>query len=107
MKKFKNIFLIILLIYVTPVLASTKTYERTEEDLGVNKNWIITEQNKSNVLATPRVNADGKIYDFAEVITEEDEATLFNLAKNFINKTNMDIVIVTINVESTYDGIEF
>jgi hypothetical protein len=41
--KYILIIFILLLTSITTVNASTKTYERTEKDLGVNKKWIIEE----------------------------------------------------------------
>ncbi len=102
----KVIIFLILFMSFSVVKAMPKTFERTENDLGVNKKWIINENNINNVYATPRVDANEKIYDFADVISEEDEKALATLAQDFVSRNKMDIVILTIDVESTYTEIE-
>ena len=86
----------ILLLNITPVFASTKTFNRNEMDnYGVSKKWKITSNNKNNILRTPAIDASEKIYDFAEILTEEEETTLKEKVDEFIEKTNFDIAIVT------------
>lgn len=100
MRKLSKIFLILLLsiIGVTSVNALPIVEERTEENLKVNKKEIeITSINKENILNTPSVNASEKIYDFSDVLTDEEEENLYNKVINFISKTKIDMVIVTIN----------
>ncbi len=63
---------------------------------GVNKKEIvITDSNKSNILATPMVDASEKIYDNADLLDEDEEKKLFDLVGDFIKETNMDMVILT------------
>ena len=52
------------------------------------------------------INYDEKIYDFAELLTEEEEKQLYDKVKEFIANTNLDLAIVTINTnvkDSTQD----
>ena len=97
MKKLK---LLILILLITPVFVfaqeltneqvlTTQTEEVTnnskvevkdrdsETNLGVNKKWTITDRNRGNVLRTPYVNADEKIYDFSGILTDEEKKELF------------------------------
>lgn len=75
--------------------ATFKTFDRNElKNYGVNKNWTIDENNKSKVLNTPAVDASNHIYDFAEVLTDEEEQILKEKIDYFIKTTNMDMVIV-------------
>ncbi len=93
----KKILLIITLfcMSILPVYAEVETVDRnTLENYGVNKKWNITDHNKSNVMNTPKVDASLKIYDFSEVLTEEEVQTLKEKINSFIEKTNMDMVIV-------------
>lgn len=46
---------------------------------------------------TPEVDSTKKIYDFAELLTEEEEQKLYEMASDYISKYNMDMVLVTIN----------
>lgn len=100
MKKISIYFFLILTIFSTTFCyASTTTFEREElENYGVNKKWEITSKNKQNVLDTPAVNADEKVYDFSEILTEDDEKEIYSKIKSFSEKTKMDVVFVTVNL---------
>ena len=89
----------ILLVNYTVVNASTNTYERTENNLGVNKKWTINDSNMDNVLNTYKVDASEKIYDFAEIFDEETEELIYDDILNKISMINMDIVILTTNLD--------
>lgn len=93
-----GIFIIIGLIWNTPVVsASTNTNIRTEQDYRV-ASWVeVTESNKNNILTTPSVNESEKIYDFADLYTESEEHDLYSKVSEYINTYNMDLVIVTIH----------
>lgn len=97
MKKFR---LLILLLVVTllplNVFASTNTQDRnTLSNLGVNKKWEITDNNRSNVLNSYKVDASEKIYDFADILSDQDEEWLYDTIQDFIKKYNMDLVVLT------------
>ena len=77
--------------------ATAKTYKRTTSNMLVPKDVIVDSSNRDSILKTPAVDASVKIYDFAFLIDDSREATLTNKIQNFINKSNMDIVIVTTN----------
>ena len=70
MKKNVKIFLVILISFIfniTLVSASTNTNIRTEDNYLIN-DWIeVTDSNRGNILNTPAVNAEEKIYDFADL----------------------------------------
>ena len=104
----KKIYLILISIVIgfTSVKASTNTIPRTDSDLGVNKKWNITENNINNVKRTPRVDASEKIYDFADILSSEEESELYNKALEYVKKTNMDLVILTIDEEFSDYEIE-
>lgn len=96
MKKIFVLFISLFLL-VLPVYASTNTYSRTTTDLKVPKKIKYKSSMEHNVLLTPSVNANEKIYDFAELLTEEEEKQLYDKVKEFIANTNLDFAIVTIN----------
>ena len=96
-----------LIIFLLPIVsfASTNTYPRTEDDLRINS-WItVTEDNKDNILNTPSVNEEEKIYDFADLYTDEEEKNLYTAVYDYTQRRNLDLVIVTINdnFESTQE----
>jgi len=95
----KKIFVLFISLFllVLPVYASTNTYSRTTTDLKVPKKIKYKSSMEHNVLLTPSVNANEKIYDFAELLTEEEEKQLYDKVKEFIANTNLDFAIVTIN----------
>lgn len=104
-KKLFNIFIIILLLTITNVYAKeVETKDRNNEDnLGVNKKWKITDKNRNNVLNTPLVDANEKIYDFSDVLSDDEEKELKEKIDKFISKTHMDMVIVIPNFSYSYD----
>ena len=106
MKKKIILLILFLFVFTTKVTASTNTYNReAKENLGVNKKWNITYKNKDNVLKTPYIDAKEKIYDFSDIITDEEEEQLYNLMVNFTEKYNTDIVILTYDLPY-YNDIE-
>ncbi len=104
----KKIWLILISLFLglSIVAASTNTTPRTDDDLGVNKKWNITESNIENVKRTPRVDASEKIYDFAEIMTEAEEKELYDKIKAYIDETNIDMVVLTIDKELSDSEIE-
>ncbi len=46
---------------------------------------------------TPQVDATQKIYDYADLLTDEEEKTLYNKVEQFIENHNLDLVLVTIS----------
>lgn len=106
-KKFKYIVLFLtLIIGMSNVSASTITKERTENNLGVNKKWTIDESNIDNVYATPRVDASEKIYDYANILSESEELLLYGTMEDYIEKTDMDIVILTTDLAYSESSLE-
>ena len=101
MKKLKQLIIITLCIFLntTIVFASTQKYERTEENkYGVNKHWNINSNNLKNVKNTPYVNANEKIYDYADILTDEEEKEAFEKIDSFIKETQIDMVFVSIDM---------
>ena len=99
----KKIFIIILsfFMFVGYCNADVTTYDRYRLDkYGVNKDWIIDETNKENVFNTHAVDASEKIYDFSNILTDDDEVYLKGLVDAYYKKTGFDLVILT---ESFYN----
>lgn len=97
MKKTKILlFIFVLFIFPLNVFASTNTKDRNIlPNLGVNKKWEITDSNRSNVLNTKKVDASEKIYDFADILSEDDEQWLYDTIQDFIKDYKMDLVVLT------------
>ena len=100
MKKTSIITLLFLVCFATTFAtvdnSPVKTEERTEEDLKVRPE-VNLGVNVDIILATPKVNENEKIYDFAELLTEEEEKLLKEQVDAYIGTTNLDACIVTIS----------
>lgn len=80
--------------------ASVNTYTRTDFDYLVPDYINVTDSNRDNVLSTPAVDATEKIYDYADLFTDEEEKKIYRQAIKFIKKAELDLAIVTV---SDYD----
>ncbi|MDD6224177.1 MAG: TPM domain-containing protein [bacterium] len=107
MKKFVKWVLLSFFLVSFPHLvhASVITYERTSDNqYGVNKHWNVGGHNIDNVMDTPYVDATSKIYDFSDILTSDVEKQLYRQIQQFIQTTNMDMVIVTYNLPYESDS---
>lgn len=92
------IFLFVIISLFHFSCASTETLERPDSgNLGVIKNIDINSSNRYDIINTPYVDADEKIYDFADLFTDEEEDKLYDSVKKFIDENNIDMGIVTID----------
>lgn len=87
------------------VYASTNFRYYTDEEISNYTKWNITEYNYNNIKNTRIVNAEEKIYDFGELLTDEQEEAIKLSIDNFIIDTNMDFVLVTL-AESDYSDYQ-
>lgn len=107
MKKIVNLILLSLILFIIPynTNALVQTFDRNESNnYGVNKHWDINNSNIDNVNNTPYVDSSKKIYDFSDILTEDEEKNLYNQINSFITSTNIDMVIVTYNLPYTVDS---
>ncbi|MBE6157627.1 MAG: TPM domain-containing protein [Firmicutes bacterium] len=88
---------ITMMFMVVPVNASTNTKERTEADYLIPSGITVNDYNKDKILKTPAVNSEEKVYDFANLFTDNEETKLKDEIDTYINIHNMDLVVVTIN----------
>ena len=110
MKRYKLtliLSLIFIIAFCTNIFASTNTYPRTEEDLGVDKNFPLTPTLIDAALSTPKVDASEKVYDFANLFTDEEELQLYNNINKYIKRFNMDMVIVTIDYNDKLNARDY
>ena len=106
MKKIFNTIFIVLLTLVSTinVYASTNTYDRNDfENYGVNKNVENIDSKLTYIMNTKKVDANEKIYDFSDILTDEEEQLLKVKIDKFIEDNNMDMVIVTDSFAYYYD----
>lgn len=89
----------------TTVNAEVTTYNREElKNYGVNKKWNINTNNKDNILKTYAVDSNKKVYDFSNILTDEEEQKLTDRMNSFTEKYKIDIVILTDNYQYTEDS---
>ena len=96
----KRLLLILLIIFPMNVFASTNTCTRTVDNLYVPDKIKYKSSMESNVLSTPCVDASEKVYDFADILNSDEEVNIYNEVMSFINRTGLDLGVVTINVNS-------
>lgn len=99
-----KIFISLLLTSFIGVSASTRVNTRTEGNYLVPSDVIITESNKKAILGTPSINASEKIYDFADLLSDKQEETLYKQINRFIDGTGIDYAVVTID-KNNKDGL--
>ena len=90
--------------YDTSKLENYITSRNEDNKFGINKKWIKTENNTKNIMQTPYVDSSLKIYDFAGILKEEEITELKTQIDTFKNLTNMEIVILTIDMPYSYDS---
>jgi len=108
-KYFYYICILILLFFISIIPASAKEIKmctRSNTNLHV-RDSMITGSNYDDIMSTPCVDNEAKVYDFAELLTDEDEEKLYNEIQTYIEKTGYDLVIVTINQNNKYDSTRY
>ncbi len=96
--------LLLLLINILPTSAKEiKTCLRTETNLNV-RDQFIKDDNLDDILTTPCVDDMDKVYDFANLLTDEEENLLFQSVSNYIKKTGYDLVLVTTNENPKFEA---
>ncbi len=81
--------------------AEITTYDRNVlKNYGVNKDWEIDEYNKIEILNTHAVDARQKVYDFSNILTDEEEIHFKEASLKFYEETGFELVILT---ESFYN----
>lgn len=103
----KILIFISLLLFSMPVYANTNTCKRTKEDLHIPEKVNYQESMYSSIISTPCIDATEKIYDFANLFTEEEEIKIYNLIIDYINDSNLDLAVVTINTNPKSSTMEY
>ena len=105
MKKLKYLLIILTILFIPKVSASTNTFDRNEkENYGVNKHWKIDSSNIGYVKKTPLVDANELIYDFSDILTEEEEEKYYYIFSELKKRFNIDIVFVSYNLPYSSDS---
>lgn len=91
------IFLFFAFVNFSFCYASINVVNRNVNDLQVWNTIEINDSVKDSILTTPKVDETQKIYDFADLLNDTEEKRLYVKIKNFIQKYEIDMVVVTIN----------
>lgn len=95
-KKYFIWFFVLFFLFSSFCYASTRTMDRTTlGDYGVHKNWVINDNNRSEVLRTPYVDASERIYDFANILSQEEENRLLELIQEYEEETGFTLVFLS------------
>lgn len=86
---------ILFFMFTLNCFASDKTYTRTNDNLLVPKDVVVDDSNREDILKTPAVSSREKIYDFAKVLTDEEEDKIYKRVNYYIDSSDIDMVIVT------------
>lgn len=101
------LILIIILSSFHISFASTNTLYRPSDTLGITKKIELTSERKNLIQITPYVDATEKIYDFANLFTNNEENELYNKVQDFITTYNMDMIIVTIDENNKKSAMHY
>ena len=108
MRKF-SVLLLSLIISLFPVLqVNASNYELLERNesnnYGVKKNIKVTNARLQYILDAPYVsNSKNHVYDFADLLTDQEEEQIKELAADLKSELNTEIVIYIISDQSAYN----
>lgn len=106
--KLTFIFILTLIFsFTVKVFASTNTFPRTEENLGIRDSIKVTDTVKRAALSTPKVDEKEKVYDFANLLTDEEEKKLYSSINQYIEKYDMDMAVVTIDKNNKASAMDY
>lgn len=103
MLKKVSIFFILIIFLLIKCVSYAETTAGTNLFDNQARMDIMKEANKN----TQKVDPNLKIYDMANLLSENEEKKLFEKVSSYINKYNMDIVIVTINSNNKASSMEY
>lgn len=98
--KNKIVYLLLLLVFFIPITVKAEELDNTNVPIVVSdqEELICNDENDNKYQCkTPKVDNSIKVYDYASLLTEEEEKELISISEEFINKYDMDVALVTIN----------
>lgn len=110
MKKWIYYLCLIILLFLISIIPTSakefKTCTRNSTNLHVNES-LVNNHNIDDILFTPCVDFVDKVYDYADLLTDAEEDNLYNEIEDYIEKSNYDLAIVTINENPKTDEVAF
>lgn len=97
MKSIKIIvcFLLSFFFFNINCFASVNSYTRTDDNLLVPKDVVVDENNIEAIRRTPAVSSSEKIYDYADLLTDDEEKKIYDKLYDYTKETNIDVAIIT------------
>ena len=100
MKKWIYYLCFIILLFLISIIPTSakefKTCTRDSTNLHV-RDSLVNNHNTPDIMSTPCVDSNDKVYDYADLLTDLEEENLYNEIQNFIEKTGYDLAVATIN----------
>lgn len=104
MKNIYKIFITIVLLFSFSFVFANEKERNENNNYGINKRIAITEDRLNRILNTKYVDSNEKIYDYSNILTEDERIEIKKYIDAFIEKTNMDLVILTDNLPYSNDS---
>ena len=99
----KILFIIVLFIIPYCVEAKVVTYPRSGDNLLVPNDVVVTDENREVILKTPAVNSSLKLYDFAEVLSSEEDNKIAKKLQDYTVVSGLDAVVIVTKDLYTFD----
>lgn len=93
----KIIIVLILFISFFVVNARPNTYIRNNNNLLVPKDVVVDENNIDSIMKTPAVDEEKKIYDFSDLLTEDEEEDILLKINEYTKNTGIDVCIIIVS----------
>lgn len=102
-KRFLLLFLLVLLL--PNFVYASDLVRNYSNNYGVSKKWDMKNQNRINhALKTPYVDSSIKIYDYSNILSEDDVSYLKDKINTFIEYTGFDMVFVSVDLPYIVDS---
>ena len=99
----KILFIIVLFVIPYWVEAKVVTYPRSGDNLLVPNDVVVTDENREVILKTPAVNSSLKLYDFAEVLSSEEDNKIAKKLQDYTVVSGLDAVVIVTKDLYTFD----
>ncbi len=94
----KKIFIVLIITFIIfNINCFAIEYKRSNDNLLIPSDVFVDSSNIDNILKTPAISSKDKIYDFLNILSDQEKHELKNKIDEFIKETKIDISIVTTN----------
>lgn len=94
----KRYYLILLIILLIPFVVNAEEKDSVNNTNKSDEELLCEDENYTKYKCqVPKVDNSIKVFDYANLLTENEETTLSSMIENYISRYNMDMVLVTID----------